>query len=86
MANTTRATPTCIGRATLYQYFDDKRDLLVALADRITRRVTDAVAARTPLVIPDGLALTELGQHRVALKANLAAERAQVRAPVPPGA
>jgi TetR/AcrR family transcriptional regulator, fatty acid metabolism regulator protein len=48
-----------IGRATLYQYFDDKRDVLVALADRITRRVTDAVAARAPLVIPEGFVLTE---------------------------
>jgi AcrR family transcriptional regulator len=48
-----------IGRATLYQYFDDKRDVLVALADRIARRVADAVAAREPLRIPDGFVPTE---------------------------
>jgi AcrR family transcriptional regulator len=48
-----------IGRATLYQYFDDKRDVLVALADRIARRVTDAVDARAPLHIPDGFVPTE---------------------------
>ncbi len=48
-----------IGRATLYQYFDDKRDVLVALADRITRRVADAVAARPPLSIPEGFLPTE---------------------------
>jgi AcrR family transcriptional regulator len=33
-----------IGRATLYQYFQDKRDVLVALADRIAQRVIDAAA------------------------------------------
>jgi AcrR family transcriptional regulator len=48
-----------IGRATLYQYFDDKRDVLLALADRITRRVTEAVAARPPLSIPEGFVPTE---------------------------
>jgi AcrR family transcriptional regulator len=34
-----------IGRATLYQYFEDKRDVLVALVDRIAQRVIDACAA-----------------------------------------
>src|SRR5215467_10721896 len=48
-----------IGRATLYQYFDDKRDVLVALADRIKRRVIDAVEARRELVIPKGFIPTE---------------------------
>jgi AcrR family transcriptional regulator len=43
-----------IGRATLYQYFDDKRDLLVALADRIEKRVEEAIATRVPLRIPKG--------------------------------
>src|SRR6266545_68043 len=31
-----------IGRATLYQYFADKRALLVALAERIAERVSEA--------------------------------------------
>src|SRR6185503_21237519 len=48
-----------IGRATLYQYFDDKRDVLMALADRIARRVLDAIALRKPMVIPRGLVVTE---------------------------
>jgi AcrR family transcriptional regulator len=48
-----------IGRATLYQYFEDKRDVLLALADRITRRVTETVESRPKLVIPEGFVLTE---------------------------
>jgi AcrR family transcriptional regulator len=48
-----------IGRATLYQYFDDKRDVLLALADRISRRVSEAVAARPALTLPEGFVLTE---------------------------
>src|SRR5688572_8801921 len=48
-----------IARATLYQYFEDKRDVLVALADRITRRITDAVAKRPVLAIPAGFVPTE---------------------------
>jgi len=48
-----------IGRATLYQYFDDKRDVLLALADRIATRITDAVAARRPMRIPPGVTVTE---------------------------
>ena len=48
-----------IGRATLYQYFDDKRDVLLALADRIARRVTDAVATRKPMVLSPGMLVTE---------------------------
>jgi AcrR family transcriptional regulator len=43
-----------IGRATLYQYFTDKRDLLVALADRITTRVLAAFDRRQPVDIPPG--------------------------------
>jgi AcrR family transcriptional regulator len=38
-----------IGRATLYQYFQDKRDVLVALADQIAERVIEAVAAWPPM-------------------------------------
>lgn len=48
-----------IARATLYQYFEDKRDVLVALADRIRRRITEAVAARPVLAIPPGFVPTE---------------------------
>jgi AcrR family transcriptional regulator len=53
-----------IGRATLYQYFDDKRDVLAALADRIARRVTDAVATRKPVVLPPGAIVTEVQSVR----------------------
>jgi AcrR family transcriptional regulator len=48
-----------IGRATLYQYFEDKRDLLVALADRIERRVADALVARRPLDVTGGVVPTD---------------------------
>jgi AcrR family transcriptional regulator len=48
-----------IGRATLYQYFTDKRDLLTALADRITTRVTEAFRQRPKLEIPPGFKPTE---------------------------
>lgn len=47
-----------IGRGTLYQYFDDKRDLLLALADRITSRITEACARRPRVRIPDGTSIT----------------------------
>jgi AcrR family transcriptional regulator len=47
-----------IGRATLYQYFTDKRDLLRALAERITSRVTSAMENRRPLEIPPGFRFT----------------------------
>jgi TetR/AcrR family fatty acid metabolism transcriptional regulator len=43
-----------IGRATLYQYFTDKRDLLVALAERIAARVTRLIEEREPLRFPAG--------------------------------
>ncbi len=43
-----------IGRGTLYQYFGDKRALLVALADRIIGRVEAAFTSREPLDIPEG--------------------------------
>jgi AcrR family transcriptional regulator len=48
-----------IGRATLYQYFADKRDLLVALADEIATRVTRSLDEREPLRIPPGFRPTE---------------------------
>jgi AcrR family transcriptional regulator len=43
-----------IGRATLYQYFTDKRDLLVALAERIEARVKRLLEEREPQrFVPD---------------------------------
>src|SRR6185295_18285791 len=48
-----------IGRATLYQYFTDKRDLLAALADRIANRVMQAFRERPALHIPPGFKPTE---------------------------
>jgi AcrR family transcriptional regulator len=48
-----------IGRATLYQYFTDKRDLLVALADRIAARVMAAFESRQKLRLPPGYKPTE---------------------------
>lgn len=38
-----------VGRATLYQYFDDKRDLLRALADRVATRIIRALEDRPAL-------------------------------------
>jgi AcrR family transcriptional regulator len=43
-----------IGRATLYQYFEDKRDLLVALAERLAERVVTVMKQRDPLRLPAG--------------------------------
>jgi TetR/AcrR family transcriptional regulator, fatty acid metabolism regulator protein len=43
-----------VGRATLYQYFTDKRELLVALAERIAQRILDAHASRRPFSLPPG--------------------------------
>ncbi len=43
-----------IGRATLYQYFDDKRDVLVCVAEQIAERVLEAYRNRKPVVIPVG--------------------------------
>ncbi len=48
-----------IGRATLYQYFKDKRDLLVALADRIATRVVEAAEQPGPMRVPPGFRPTE---------------------------
>lgn len=43
-----------IGRATLYQYFADKRALMVALTDRIAERVLSVLERRKPVRIPEG--------------------------------
>ncbi len=41
-----------IGRATLYQYFSDKHDVLLALVEQIYERITERFAARSPLRFP----------------------------------
>ncbi|MBX3184862.1 MAG: TetR/AcrR family transcriptional regulator [Polyangiaceae bacterium] len=41
-----------IGRATLYQYFSDKHDVLLALVEQIYERITERFAARTPVRFP----------------------------------
>src|SRR5262245_46566805 len=38
-----------VSRATIYHHFTDKQDILVALADRSTRRITEAADAWDPL-------------------------------------
>lgn len=38
-----------VARATVYQHFCDKQDILVALADRITRRIIETVEGWAPL-------------------------------------
>jgi len=38
-----------VARATVYQHFYDKQDILVALADRITRRIIETVERWAPL-------------------------------------
>jgi len=48
-----------IGRATLYQYFEDKRALLVALAEDIAARVVEACENRPPLELPPGFRPSE---------------------------
>jgi AcrR family transcriptional regulator len=48
-----------IGRATLYQYFADKRDLLVALADRIASRVIAVYRDRPPIRFAPGVMPSE---------------------------
>lgn len=43
-----------IGRGTLYQYFEDKRSLLVALAERIADRITHLIETRPQLDVAPG--------------------------------
>jgi AcrR family transcriptional regulator len=60
-------TAAGVARGTLYQYFEDKVDLLRALADQVTTRISDALAARLPLLLspeakpsePDAVAFVE---------------------------
>jgi len=48
-----------IARGTLYQYFEDKRDVLAALIDRIVARIIDAIRQWPPFDLPPGEAWTE---------------------------
>ncbi len=49
-----------VARATVYQHFSDKQDILVALSDRIARRIMDTVDSWPPLpVSPDA------GEHEL---------------------
>jgi AcrR family transcriptional regulator len=43
-----------IGRATLYQYFDDKRALLIALVERTSQKIVSAFTSRPSLEVPPG--------------------------------
>lgn len=61
-----------IGRATLYQYFADKRDLLVALAEGIAERALAAHAELPPMRIPPGFKPTR-EQSVTFMQARLAA-------------
>jgi AcrR family transcriptional regulator len=58
-----------VSRATVYQYFADKRDILVALADRIARRIIDAAEAWAPL--PSDLAGADLENEPRAVEDQL---------------
>lgn len=49
-----------VARATVYQYFCDKQDILVALADRIARRIIETVDAWAPLPVGQ-----EAGEHEL---------------------
>jgi AcrR family transcriptional regulator len=45
-----------IGRGTLYQYFDNKNDLLRAVMDGICDRIVDTIAKRAPVATIPGVA------------------------------
>jgi AcrR family transcriptional regulator len=66
-----------IARPTLYQYFRDKRDVLVALADRIAQRVIEA-AEGWPEIRIDPRALPTAEQGLVILETRCAAAIAVV--------
>ena len=61
-----------IARPTLYQYFRDKRDVLVALAERIAQRVIDAAERWPRLDITPG-ALPSRAQGLALIEARCAA-------------
>jgi AcrR family transcriptional regulator len=76
-----------VARATVYQHFCDKQDILGALAERITRRIIETVDAWAPLPIePDAgeeelraLIDTRVAQILAAVAANADATRLIVR-------
>ena len=76
-----------VARATVYQHFCDKLDILAALADRIARRIIEAVDGWAPLPIgPDAkpqelraVIETRVGQILAAVAVNADATRLVVR-------
>lgn len=47
-----------IARGTLYQYFQSKKDVFVAIVEEMLERVRTAVASEPPIVVPTGLKVT----------------------------
>src|SRR5262249_41653766 len=45
-----------VSRATVYQYFCDKRDILASLTDRVAQRLIDAMNSWAPLPVEPGAA------------------------------
>jgi len=76
-----------VARATVYQHFCDKQDILVALAERITRRIIEAVNGWAPLPISPfagaqelrAMIETRVGQIFKAITDNADATRLVVR-------
>ena len=58
-----------VSRATIYHHFVDKQDILVALADRSARRITEAADAWEPL--PRGPSRAEGGPGYVSMESQL---------------
>src|SRR5262249_62198739 len=61
----------CVSRATVYQYFCDKRDILASLTDRVAQRLIDAMDSWATLPLAPSAVGAEAtlasgeGQHRV---------------------
>jgi AcrR family transcriptional regulator len=76
-----------VARATVYQHFCDKQDILVALAERITRRIIETVETWAPLPVSPAAGERELramidtrvAQILGAIAANADATRLVVR-------
>src|SRR5262249_21436224 len=58
-----------VSRATIYHHFVDKQDILVALADRSARRITEAADAWEPL--PRGPSRAEGGPGYASMESQL---------------